>query len=305
MFLETRAWNALNIVAILMSALVPLYVSLYTPNTFTQKRLQSFSPVTSDVTGAFAAFRELGNDIHISVTNNDFPIDNLAVSVVGIKNTGSVAIIPSDFYENLSINVDGPWRILAVKTTASPEPFIWTKITNQRFEMPAQLLNPGDELQASVYATNTRYTQSPHSELTPYWSAHVLNMQTITKGNINKVVPIAGLLMVYLYGWSLIATLGGTIFLLIIYLNLLYRLEFIQSHRWSSVGAIIVSGIISLSSSEAMATYLVPNALYSATGVSNLYNLPPILINIVALGWLSFKAWRIGAEPPPELVEEC
>jgi hypothetical protein len=111
MLLETRIWQALNILAILVSACGALYAGLYVPSAFTEKQVQSSLPVTAEVAGGLSA---LGNRIKLSILIDNQPVQNLVLSSSSIVNTGSVPIIPSDFYVNLSINVDKQWKILAV-----------------------------------------------------------------------------------------------------------------------------------------------------------------------------------------------
>gem|GEM_PF-4471131 len=74
--------------------------------------------------------------------------------------------------------------------------------------------------------------------------------------------------------------------------------DFIRNSRWQSVGAIVGVGIISVTSSEAMTTYLFPNILNRLTGVDNWSNMPCIVLNLAVLVWLSFKAWKAHAVPP-------
>lgn len=87
-----------------------------------------------------------------------------------------------------------------------------------------------------------------------------------------------------------------------IYINLLYDLDYLKGRRWRFVGAIIGVGLLSLTSSEAMTTYLLPNFWVRLTGgISNWENLPWIVLNLVMLVWLSWKARNaraISPDPP-------
>jgi hypothetical protein len=168
------------------------------------------------------------------------------------------------------------------------------------------LLNPGDVITAILFATNTRFehlTKEQTSQLRPTWSAHILNLKSIT----DQANPITEIredpfkkfpFVVVLYGSALVVTLLGTIIFMVRYINLLYYLGYLESGRWQSVGAVIGVGLISLTSSEAITTYLFPNIyVFLAGGINNWVNIPWIVLNLVLLVWLSWKAWKARARP--------
>ena len=294
MLLETRIWKALNICAILVSAFVTLYAGFFVPSAFTEKQLQSKLLVTAGISELIVRDR-----INLSVDN--VPVTNLVVSIISITNTGQVAILPSDFYTNLSINVDKQWKILFLVNAGQNQP-VWKKVNDQQFEVSPELLNPGDSMTVVLYVTNIQYehlTLAQTEQFKPFWSAHILNIKSITE----QTNPITGFsqtpFFILLYGLTLVVTLLGTIFFMTIYVNLLYDLDYIRSVRWQSVVSIVGVGLISLTSSEAMATYLFPNVYLFLTGsISNWMNMPWIVLNLVLMVWLSWKAWKARRLPP-------
>src|SRR5208283_384539 len=164
MLLETRIWQALHVLAILVTAFVTLYGAFYVPSAFTEKRLQRSLFFAGDVTSALSA---LGDRIKLSILIDNTPVNNLVLLIGSISNTGSVAIIPSDFYENLSINVDKEWKILLAKNSTGKEHPVWKKVNDQKFEASPELLNPGDSITVNVYATpNPRPNPTPVTNLT-------------------------------------------------------------------------------------------------------------------------------------------
>ena len=304
---ESRIWQALNILAILVNAF-PLYAALNRPSKISETRLRSGLSITSDVTSSLSG---LGNIATVSIVIDKTPIKNLVLSVDSIKNVGSRAIIPSDFYEPLSINVPKPWKILLVKNTGGEKFPVWKKINDQRFQASPKLLNPGDSITISLYATNTEndhLTVMQAFQLKPTWKAHILNLQAITE-QPNPLTVTAGdpflkfePFIVYLYGTPFITTIGGSILFMIVYIHLLYYLKIITVARWQSIAAIVGVGILSLASSEAISTYLFPTVLIRMFGVNNLINMPWIVINFVLLAWLFAKAYVRGRndnENPP------
>src|ERR1700719_3173444 len=92
--------------------------------------------------------------------------NNLVVSTISIINTGSVAIIPSDYYTNLSINVDKQWKILSViNATLGRTGPVWKKVTDQQFEASPELLNPGDTITVFLYVTNTEHERLAQQQI--------------------------------------------------------------------------------------------------------------------------------------------
>jgi hypothetical protein len=292
---ESRIWQALQIFAVLATAFVTLYAASHVPGPFTEKHLQYTIPISTDV---ITTSEEFVDRMKISIIVDNTPVNNLVLSIASITNTGYVPIIPSDFYEKLSINVGKEWNILLVENTGGKSKPIWTKVNNEKFEASPELLNPKDSINILLYATNTKLghlTYEQSENLKPFWTAHILNLESITQqpnvfAEVNadpmiKIVPVA----VQLYGTALVATLAATIFFMVIYIRLLYKLDVIRNSSWQSIVAIIVVAMISLTSSEAMTTYLFPSVLAKLGGVNHWFNIPFIVLNLVALVWLIWK----------------
>src|SRR3954447_14057725 len=98
---ENRIYQVSNIIAVLITAVVPLWVAFTTPSPFSEKRLQVSFPIISDITSVISSSKNR-EKINISMKINDELISNLVLVICRITNTGDIAIIPSDFYENLS-----------------------------------------------------------------------------------------------------------------------------------------------------------------------------------------------------------
>jgi hypothetical protein len=142
------------------------------------------------------------------------------MSINRITNTGYVPIIPSDYYENLAINVSPPWKILTVinpsGTVINPsgqEHYVWKKVNDQQFQVSPELLNPGDTIICILVGENTQYEHPALKQQlnpNPYWSAHILNLRSITvqKNPETEIKedPIKLPFTVVLYGSTLIGT---------------------------------------------------------------------------------------------------
>jgi hypothetical protein len=305
MLLEARIWQTLNLIAIIVSALATLYSGLRVPSPFTEKRLQRSLTAATDVTGQLS---KLGDKAKVSIIIDNRPVKNLVLSMTGVTNTGSIAILPSDFYEPLSITVDKQWEILLVQNLFGAQHPIWKKVTDQQFKSSPELLNSGDAIWINVYATNTQHehlTYEQVQQFIPVWSAHILNLRNITpKENLfaelnadplRRIVPFT----VDLSGSALVVTLTAAVILMIVYINLLYYLGVLAYGRWKSLAAIIGVGVISLTASEATATYLFPNIVNRIEGISNWLNMPWIVVNFILLVTLSAKAWKKGRTTTP------
>jgi hypothetical protein len=302
--LETRSWQAATIVALLLAALVPLYVALYVPSPVRETQLESSVPFVTSVTKSLS---ELGGRAQVSIVVDNEPLKNLVLASLTVTNKGSVAIVPADFYEKLAINVSDQWKILLVRNSNGTTTPMWTRVNDQKFEASPELLNPGDQISIDAYATNTKLSELSFSQvydLKPSWSAHILNLKSITEQKnsilesahdpLYTVTPI-----VYLSGSALATTLLGATLFMAVYIRLLYHLDFITSSRLGSIAAIIGVGALSLASSEAMATYLFPNFFYQMFGINHWLNMPLIILNFISLVVLSWKARARGVGELP------
>lgn len=292
---EARFWQAANVAALLLAALVPLYIATFAPNPIRETRLEGGLSITSNVTSSLS---DLGERAQVSIAIDDQPVKNLVLSIVDIKNTGSTPIVPTDFFEKLAVNVNKDWKILLVKNIDGSNMPAWAKVNDQKFEATPTLLNPGDEIKIDLYATNIQVDKPSFAEvsaLKPTWSAHILNLKSIAQQqnpflNASRD-PLVGIVpfIVLLQGSGLAATLSGAVFFTAIYLHLLFRLNVIGAGRLRAMLAIVGVAALSLTSSEAMATYLFPNILNRISGIDPWLNMPWIILNFIVLVVLSWK----------------
>ena len=81
------------------------------PGGFTEKELRSSPPYTSELVRGLST---LTDRIKLSVLIDNEPVKNLAVTRATITNTGRVAISKSDIDIPFSLQVEKPWKILAI-----------------------------------------------------------------------------------------------------------------------------------------------------------------------------------------------
>jgi len=153
---ETKLWNTLTIIVALLTAVVPAYVTydLYGRGPTPEKRIELNKFLTINPMSDLSI---LGDKIALSLKVEDQVINNLLIKKALLRNIGSSPVLPSDYYENLSINVETPWKIVAVENSrdfAQSPVLRWKRVSDTRFEAAPALLNPGDVVSTNVYLTD-------------------------------------------------------------------------------------------------------------------------------------------------------
>lgn len=147
----------LTVVVSLITAAVPAYVAydLWGRGSIPEKRVQLMRYSNIHPLRDLSA---LGDRVSIYIKVEDQTFDNLVIARAYLLNAGSSPILPSDFFENLSINVETPWKIVAVENGGffRGVTLKWKRISDTRFEAAPALLNPGDSVPVTIYLTDTR-----------------------------------------------------------------------------------------------------------------------------------------------------
>ncbi len=248
----------------------------------------------------------LGDKASLLIHMQNQTVDNIMIVNAWIKNVGKDPILPSDYYENISVNVEKPWKILAVRNTG--ESFYvalkWNRISDIRFEAAPSLLNPGDLTSINVYLTNTQFDKEvalPHKpELNVEWKTRIVNMKHFTAPpdmfNMATNVMWAKVLPVWMMpfsgalpGWALPFTIVVTMLLMALYLYMLSKVGFLRKMSLISIVFVIAVSFLSFTAAESMATYLFGNGLTKVLGV-NWMNTLWIILNAVLLVVLGLKA---------------
>jgi hypothetical protein len=289
---ESRAWKVLNLIAILLTAIVPACVALYTSPHSNEKRLEADKPFA---TNFFAGLNDIKGLYSMSFQVDGKPVKNIEIVSMAVHNAGLNPIVPSDFYEKLSINSNKPWIILFVVSNDPPVNSVWHKVNDQKFEADPLLLNPGDSVHVNVYVTNSEVDQPSMSELQNIglrWSAHILNLKDINiKPNVFSELPheMWGAIIM-LYGWGLVLTLILSMLFLAEYVYLLFGTVIASGPLWKVILSILGSGFLSLAASESISTYVFPNVFLRVSGISTSMNVPWIVANFVLLLYLWWKS---------------
>jgi hypothetical protein len=206
--------------------------------------------------------------------------------------------LPTDFYENLSVTVDRPWKIIAVenKEFLSPEIRLrWKRVNDTRFEAEPVLLNPGDRVDPVVYLTDTEFVDmgSPTSAAgrkgpVLRWNARIANLRGFS--DPPDLLANESGIVVQLSGWALPFTLFAAVLFQALYMQLLSRAGFLPDWSWRSTSLVLCASLLAFAAAESSATYLFPNYLTRMTGVNHWLNAPWIVAHVFALLFLYWKA---------------
>jgi len=298
---EGRFWQLLLVLATVTPAILAGYTSydLYNRSPEAEKKLQA---TYISFGNPFTSLADLGSKAELSMRVDGRPVNNISVVNAYIQNTGASPIVPSDYYEDLTISAPAPWKIVTVEDSSKIK-LHWKRLSDVTFQAAPVLLNPGDLVAATVYLTNSKYSWSDEvpkeSEPKITWAARIANLHSIDEskpdllGNYRSAAEAVSFgLHVTLGGWSLIYTLVATFVFQALYLHYLYQIGLLQPGRWKAVLLIVAVSILNLSAAEASSTYLFGDPLTWALGINHLLNTPPIIANYAILLWLAFRARR-------------
>jgi hypothetical protein len=168
----------------LITAAAPIYVAydIYDRGPAPEKRLELKHWFVTNPTKNLSS---LANKAHLILTVEDKTVGNLVIAHDLLRNTGRVPVLPSDYFQNLTVSVSPPWYIVAVESSKDGlgnVPLRWKRNSDTQFEAEPSLLNPGDSVSTVVYLTNTNVakTLSIGPDPTTLWDARITNLRMIS-----------------------------------------------------------------------------------------------------------------------------
>ena len=121
---EATPWKVLTLVMALLAIVASSYVAydLHQRGSSPEKHveLSEFSPIN-----LLAGLSGLGDKAVISVTVEGQTFNNIVIKQAYFTNKGNSPIIPSDFYNNLSVSVNTPWKQIS-SSKAQPSSSSWS-----------------------------------------------------------------------------------------------------------------------------------------------------------------------------------
>lgn len=298
---EDRFWQIILTVVGLLTAFVPAYVSydLYGRGGLPERKIELEKMSVID---PLQDLSSIGNTVSLQIRSKSESqeLDNIFIAKVYLKNAGQSPILPSDYYEKISVNVKKPWKILAVGSGEQFRNvnFKWNRVADERFEAVPALLNPGDMVSVNVYLTNTEYkiisSDKKREEPNIEWQARILNMTELTNAPVRSINFSSDrwwdVASVNLSGIALPFTICIAMLFLALYLHLLSKVSIIVNMRGISIAIVLGVSFLSFAVAESMATYLFGSFLTKLFGgVNHWMNAPWIILHVIILIFLYVK----------------
>lgn len=287
---ENRLWQALSIVVVLLTSAVPAYVAydLYGRGPAVEKRVELTRFKFNYMMKGLSDLME--GPVAVTLTVNGQTIDHLLIESTTLRNVGRTPILPSEFHENLSVNVERPWNIVAVESPKkSPGVQLrWKPISDSRFEAEPVLINPGDEVTTNVYLTNTQFKEK-ESEPNIDWRARITNLRAFDEISGERTVSYS--VSISLSDWAVLFTIVSALLFQAVYLHLMLRAGVLCGWTWRSITLVLGAGLLSFAAAESSATYLFGNDFNEmfGRGVEHWMNAPWIVIHAAVLVFLYIK----------------
>jgi hypothetical protein len=306
---ETRYWTALLLVATIAG---PVYDAIKEPSppasehspalTLQLLKLPAFDPV--------ASLSLLGKRIGMRFSIDEGgTFNNITSQNFILQNTGTTPIQPKDFAEPFTVTVSPPWKIISVESSQDTISVDWKRRKDTMFVGAPLLINPGDSLEQTVYATNTAYQkgQSPEtqSKFELKVTARIVNMKGFSTPGFsalfngkNPVIRLPRGLIVYADSWGVLFLVGCASLFFYGYIILLRQANIVPPPSGSLRGVVLVlAAAISYAVAEVFTTYIFGTdpiwtlfAAHGATWEAQSANWMTLGINLIALLSLLWRA---------------
>ena len=293
----------LTILVALLTMAVPAYVAydLYSKGPTPKKQIELHKMPFINPMNDLAA---LGNEAALSLSIRNQSTNNFIIAKEWIRNTGSAPILPSDYHEKITVNVQKPWKILEVGNSLdfpSAIAFKWKRINDTKFEAEPALLNPGDIVSTNIYLTYAELNKPSITGRSPTviteWKARIVNMNDFTivpyylmefskpgsKGNISGI-------QVFLYGWSLVIVIVISSIFFALYLQLMNLAGLLQDMHIKSILLVVGASLLGFADAESTVYYIVPNDFIEASGINHIANAPWIILHLIFICYLYRKS---------------
>jgi hypothetical protein len=278
-------------------AIIPAAVSLYVAYDLHSKgpipdknveliELFKFNPLTD--------LAALGDREVMKITIGTEAIDNLVIAHAILRNAGQSPIVPADYFENIRVAVQTPYRILAVNSDPGPLQLSWNRRTEQQFEAQPALFNPGDSVGLRIYITNTAPGQADRSNVMPQvplqWSARILNLRSFAPSPPRPLDTRAfSGITILIGGWRLPCMLALALFFFACYMYLLYTAGIVRKLTVLSGTFLAAASLISFMAAESITDLLFGGSLPTLPPL-NSNNISVIAIHVVSISALLWKS---------------
>jgi hypothetical protein len=257
---ETRIWTAATLAVALLTGVPGIVAALSTekPPAAPERALELTTLTSSD---ALANMNALGKRLSIRLRIDKEEISNVATQIVSLQNIGSMAIMPGDFVEPLSVSVSPPWKIVAVQNGSEDIPIVWTRKDDTTFVASKTSINPGERLVETVYATDLSVPRQGVTDGPPQLAvkvhARVVNMNGFSslKPPINDLRLPHGWFAIYIDGFGIPFTIISAGIFLYWYILLLQKARMLATNSFRGASLIVLVAFLSYATAEVLTYY--------------------------------------------------
>jgi hypothetical protein len=288
----------LGLIVTVIGIAVPAYVAyeLYSRGPSPEKRLEVEHSFTMNPAKNLST---LASKAHLTLTVEGKTVSNLVIAYDVLRNVGHAPLLPTDYFENLTVSVAPPWNIVIVDSSVGWQGNVslrWKRKSDTTFEAEPSLLNPGDTVSTAIYLTNAQTLSDGDLGTTAdpiiKWDARIINLPAIStrpsehfdEGG-DKYFPIE----VRLHGHALLFTLITAMLFEAVYINLLVRAGLLHRIDWRAISLVLCASLLSFSAAESSAWYLFPT-WWSRLNPSNAINACVLVTHWSALLALYLRA---------------
>jgi hypothetical protein len=263
-----------------------------------EKRLDLSRPLISNPLRDLAP---LGDTAKATIVLDNDTVENLFVASTSLQNAGQSPILPSDYFENLSVSVEAPFKILSVTSGEGPVQLRWNRVSDQRFEAEPALLNPSDSVFVQVYLTDGANRPELRAAVFPdipiTWAARITNLPAITEPVPSlSLTSGGGFVVIHVVDWWATFLVAVALVFFVGYVQLMGASALLPTLRPLSLGLLVGASLLSFAAAESITHLLSGGYLPGLLSPWNALNGTVLLIHLAVFGFL---LWRSRKKPAP------
>jgi hypothetical protein len=247
-------------------------------------------------------FTDVLKDVQIAggakLTTNGEQLSSLFQGSVTLANRGQVAILPSDVFEPIAVEVSEGWRLIAVDSSSGSKiKFQWLRVSDRCFSATPALLNPGDELSVRVYAAPSEADRGLLGQPSLAWRARIASLSSIEvepRPDFSWLFRQPSTAWVLLAGWKLIFLLIAGPTLHAFYLYYGWHLRLWTGVDSDSVFRIVGLGLLAFAAAESYGSVLFPTVVDMLGSRLNWLNVVMMSLHIGVLMCMIVAVHRRG-----------
>lgn len=199
------------------------------------------------------------------------PLTTLSARFAHLQNSGDSPILPEDFEEPLRVRADHPWQLVEVAIQESKPKGIrteWSAIDDGVFELSPLLLNPGDELTITSYATLADEEADPCTVPNLNWSGRIVGVRSFAR-TLERESSVPALLKpeIRLRGWSPYYVVALASALVMFSLGIGWKSRRLAIRGFSTFVLLLGVAIASFATAEIVVSYFSRSAWWSGSAV--------------------------------------